>query len=305
MCKHKTLAFLAILLFSLLISQAYAWDWEFPEGLTVVVPDGMTWHFGDSWVNTTGTPMYITGWRISSWINYTVDGAGTQFIGRSPSNRPNLVYLDGVLKSEGDGWTYTNPLNITGATSSAWVSYGVIVHAAVSSTYLVYGTNITIYAEDSAVLNFKGVSSFITEVTSGLWNGTNCNLTITKAGGRMVFNAQNDSSLQVSTDALRQLQVTVIGAHLSLNRNTNIHSISWTSGNTVTISWGYATISIIDTYFMLGVGLAGIILIVAAPTWWALLFVKHGLDDDSMERLGYSMLLIILGFGFLVIWLWQ
>jgi len=55
---------------------------------------------------------------------------------------------------------------------------------------------------------------------------------------------------------------------------------------------------------MLGVGLAGIAMLIVGPTWFARTFVKHGLDTESIEHLGYAMLFVVLGFGFVVVWLW-
>ena len=55
---------------------------------------------------------------------------------------------------------------------------------------------------------------------------------------------------------------------------------------------------------MLGVGITGIIMMIAGPTMFARTFIKHGLDPDTVEWLGYAMLMIVMGFGFLVVWLW-
>ena len=59
-----------------------------------------------------------------SWLNYTIDGRGNQtldctylYSSYSPTRNPD-VYIDGVAKQEGDGWSGANfGITITGATS--------------------------------------------------------------------------------------------------------------------------------------------------------------------------------------------
>jgi len=65
---------------------------------------------------------------------------------------------------------------------------------------------------------------------------------------------------------------------------------------TMTPSW------IDNTTFALGV--SGLILMVASPTWCALTIRKKGLDPDSIERCAYGLLIFCCGFGLLIMWLW-
>jgi len=80
------------------------------------------WHFGTVWITST-IDMTVTAWFSGDWLNYTVPSSGTQQI--SNGSKPTGVYLDGVYKLEGFGWTYTDgTLIISGASASSWVYWG-------------------------------------------------------------------------------------------------------------------------------------------------------------------------------------
>lgn len=81
--------------------------------------EGNGWRFDNYWFSTSSANATISSWYQNNWLNYTVTGAGTQqtyYTGSKPSN----VYLNGVLKSENDGWSYfAGTTTITGATANA------------------------------------------------------------------------------------------------------------------------------------------------------------------------------------------
>lgn len=80
MCKHKKLYILTVFLLFFLPYQVCAVDWKFPDDITPVIPDGMTWHLGDYSIGTSGTDIQIVTWFVSDWVTYTVDSSGTQEI---------------------------------------------------------------------------------------------------------------------------------------------------------------------------------------------------------------------------------
>ena len=61
----------------------------------------------------------------------------------------------------------------------------------------------------------------------------------------------------------------------------------------------------VDRYTMVGIGLAGLILMAWCPTWIALKFRKKGLEVETIETMGYAMLLFFVGFGFFIIWIYS
>jgi hypothetical protein len=60
---------------------------------------------------------------VNDWLNYTVDSGGTQQI--SNGSKPTAVFLDGVFKTEGDGWSYSETtVTVDGATTLASLYWG-------------------------------------------------------------------------------------------------------------------------------------------------------------------------------------
>lgn len=63
--------------------------------------------------------------------------------------------------------------------------------------------------------------------------------------------------------------------------------------------------SILDQYFMFGIGVTGLLFVVFAPCWCIWEVKKHGVTEEAIERFGYAMLLFIVGFGLIVMYLWS
>jgi hypothetical protein len=115
-----------ISLFLLPFCTAASPDVQIP--FTLVIPAGLKVHFGDQWVSTTSTDMHITSWFSSSWVNYTVDGPGTQEI--CQGTRPGQVWVDGVQKTT-SGWTYSGTTStVNSAVSSVAIYWGNLVPTA-------------------------------------------------------------------------------------------------------------------------------------------------------------------------------
>ena len=170
-----------------------------------------------------------------------------------------------------------------------------------ADSLLASGTGFNVYFEDSA-LTFQAYSDIEFDCVSGTWNGTNGTLTVRTDSGSMSFIPVDNCTLNIGTVADRDFSVECSGA--SLTKTDGNYSVAILSGPRVTIRWRYLPWSLIDNYFMLGVGLTGIVLMIAGPTLFARTFIRHGLDSDSVEWLGYAMLMVVMGFGFLVVWLW-
>lgn len=80
------------------------------------------WFDNTLWITTT-TTLTIASWFTNSWLNYTQAAGGTQQI--SNGVKPNKVILDTVLRSEGDGWSYSSGIvTVTGATISSCLCWG-------------------------------------------------------------------------------------------------------------------------------------------------------------------------------------
>lgn len=83
-------------------------------------------YFGANGVRIYGANVTVHSFYEYDWLNYTVSNAlGTQLFYHSVS--PTEAYLDGVLSSEGDGWTYnedTDIITVQGAVATAHFYFG-------------------------------------------------------------------------------------------------------------------------------------------------------------------------------------
>jgi len=160
-----------------------------------------------------------------------------------------------------------------------------------------------IFADVNGGFVFWGDHYVNFSVVSGTWNGSDGQITVKSDSGTLVFTAQDNCSIEISVpETDRTFEVATSGA--TLTKSDGDYGVVITSGPKITITWRYLPWSMIDNYFMLGVGLTGILFMIAGPTWVAREFVKHGLTTEAIEKAGYAMLFLIMGFGFMVIWLW-
>jgi len=123
--KLTRLAFAASIFLSfLLLSSAYALPQaqQDPQWNIGLSPNIQTYFSESTWVNSSVEITVTSLWR-NNWFNYTVSGSGTQQIHNG--SKPSTVYVDGVAKLEGDGWSYTDgTVTVTGATNNASLYWG-------------------------------------------------------------------------------------------------------------------------------------------------------------------------------------
>ena len=126
--KCRKLSSLFLISFSILlaINAVFAMPTVFlPPNKTLAIPDGVKLHLGDYYVQSVGTPIHLVKWLSSNWINYTVDGAGTQTI-YYPTT-PETVYIDTVHHGIGDGWTYAaSIISVTAATGQVQIDFNTV-----------------------------------------------------------------------------------------------------------------------------------------------------------------------------------
>ena len=63
--------------------------------------------------------------------------------------------------------------------------------------------------------------------------------------------------------------------------------------------------SVVDLYTWLGIGLGGIALMVWSPAWVAWKIKKKGIDVDTVERIGFALVIFVMGFGLFISWLYH
>jgi hypothetical protein len=98
-------------------------------------------HFGDYWISTSGTDILITAWFENGWTNCTVYASGTQQIYNG--SKPEFVWINGILRDEGSGWTYTSGIVIiTSATSSFSLYWGTLEEEAPTYSNISHNTSL-------------------------------------------------------------------------------------------------------------------------------------------------------------------
>jgi len=181
----------------------------------------------------------------------------------------------------------------------------VLSHKVLSSSLLVSGSNFSLTFNAGDSLTLCGRNLLVFDVESGLWNGSSGAITVYNDRGRFSFYAENDTVLEVSSpDAPSGLDLSVSGASYT-QPSKFVWLVTITTNNTVTFVWNWRLPSWLDLYFMFGVGMAGLIMMVFAPAWVAMGVRRNAFQVDKIERIGYAVLIFCVGFGLFCCWLWS
>jgi len=176
-------------------------------------------------------------------------------------------------------------------------------HSYASSLY-VSGSDFSLIFSSGDSLRLQGSYDLIFDVENGLWNGSSGYVRVYRDRGRFSFYAENDSLLEVSSpDAPSGIDLTVSGASYS-KTDEFVWLVTIISSNTVTFVWNWKIESWLDKYFLFGVGIVGLIMMVFAPTWVALGLRRNAFQPEKLERIGIAFLLFVVGFGLFISWLW-
>ena len=135
-------------------------------------------------------------------------------------------------------------------------------------------------------------------------NATVTSLKVYADRGFFNFISVSDVLLNVSCPLLRfENEMRIEGAAYTQN-SIGDFGVFVPMNKTINISWAFYVPSLIDEYFMLGLGLVGLGFMVFAPSWVAWGIKKHGVTEEIIERFGYAMLLFLVGFGLIIMYLW-
>jgi len=172
-------------------------------------------------------------------------------------------------------------------------------------TPYISGTDFTIECSEGSSLAFQGDDSLQVEVLSGIWNSSSNYILTYNDGGQLTFVALNDTTLEVcSPDVEGGFNIQIIGANQTTHLGNLTYNMVVKSGDNVNILWNWRIESWIGKYTMFALGLSGLILMVASPSWVAYQLRKGGIKPEDFERTMYGLLLFCVGFGLLVMWLW-
>ena len=90
-------------------------------------------------------------------------------------------------------------------------------------------------------------------------------------------------------------------------------STLWTSSPSLFVDQIYLNVtcdiippfSVVDQHTWNGIFLGSLALMIWSPSWVAWKIKKKGIDSDTMERVGFGLILWIIGFGLFVSWLYH
>lgn len=176
------------------------------------------------------------------------------------------------------------------------------------------GFNIYLAGQGSIMFQHPDGSFFDTqflliEVLDGTWNGTDCQLYMTKRGGSLYFVSANNSHLQIYSSGATQLSIDGMEYQ---KITTTTWNATLTDGAAVQISWGYPLDLPHEANFMFWIGLSGIIMLVCGIMLSAYAFRHYTiftLDDKETiwdkEILPFCILLLLGGFCLIIAWLFS
>ena len=156
----------------------------------------------------------------------------------------------------------------------------------------------------SGSLSIQNEQEFVTfAVVSGTWNGSQASLDVDTSNGHLTFYSNDSCSLEMQITTDRTINVVVSGVSISA-LNETAFTITITTGQDVAISWGYNLESYTDEYTVLAFGLVGIGMMVFSPAWTIRKVLNEGVDVDSVEGIGYAVLIFIIGLGLFITFLY-
>ena len=217
-------------------------------------------------------------------VNYfTEDGSWTNHVGATPyidaSDAPtNYVYNS----LQTDTWDKIH-----------W--FGFEWNASISEI-----SNVTLSVRGARVYTW-GQGLFVPRINS---YGVDWNLT-QHSWDSSTFSYHNWTGIESYLDTAYKLQTSLLMLQ---------HNISSNGGLAIDHAYyivGYTYIppsppfSVVDQYTWLGIGLGGIALMVWSPAWVAWKIKKKGIDVDTIERIGFALVIFVMGFGLFISWLYH
>ena len=165
----------------------------------------------------------------------------------------------------------------------------------------VSSTQFTILLDGAGGLGFQNSEdmNLTLTVSSGTLNSTNSYLSMTHDEGRLTFNSSKNVVLQFHFN----------GCQASIKHNGVSNAIGY--GDTVSIAaneavrirWYWEMADWIGDWFMAGMGLGGIVL-VCFGSFWGVRQIRGFKGETDILSLGWAMMIILIGLGLLIGWLW-
>lgn len=164
-------------------------------------------------------------------------------------------------------------------------------HVATTQTFNTYFSN-------GSSLRFQNdINKTLTlQITNGTFNNSNCILAIERNMGQFIFSAQENATVLLASD---YSPISIVLDDVKLFPDDSFDTVT---NQTYTLKWLFYNRSIIDDYFLVGVGLFGLGLCIMSPIL-IINIIKAG-DWDKVDSIGLYFVLMLVGAGMMIIWLW-
>lgn len=216
-----------------------------------------------------------------------------------------------------------SPTSTISPTSTTTPTFQITTPYRDSSDPLVQGYNFNIYIDGQGGLAFQHDFNltFYIEVLDGVWDGRDCQLIMRGKSGVLYFVSYNSCSVQLYHYNDREIALTVEGMEVDIldpvppstgdfYKNGYVWNGTITAGSEVRISWNLPELLIYEENWMLYLGLIGLGLLIAGIFLTVYAFRHYKLftlgNEETVwekEILPICILLLIFGFGLLIIWL--
>jgi len=164
----------------------------------------------------------------------------------------------------------------------------------------VSSTAFTIILEDAGGIEFHNTDSMNLTITvaSGTLNSTESYLTMTTDKGSLQFNSSQNVVLNLYFNGC-QASVSVNDVQRSSEYG---ELISANSNDKVEVSWRWQMADLIGDWFIPGMGLGGIALMLFGG-FWAARQIRN-FSEVTILNIGWAMMIIFVGLGLTIGWLW-
>lgn len=201
------------------------------------------------------------------------------------------------------------------------LSFNVLVQVALAPSGVteVSGSGVSVYFSENQTLCLGTPDNVVNiTVTSGAINSSSSHyLVMSDGSGAFGFRSTDNATLrfealgynstldrfEIGETASYGFQLKTVGA--TKNKVTRyIYTLGLSSNTTVNLNWRFTKPTFFDIYLLLGIGVAGAIIMIVAVCWLAYSIRKHGfLHEDTFQRGYYSLLLFVVGLGMVLSWL--
>lgn len=276
---------------------------------------------GNGWWINSSRDLTLDCWFENNWINYTSTGLSLQYVFNG--FKPTLVTISGANMSEGHGWSYSETTHVIFLISldDVQIYFGALsvpppippssdippvsVDAATGYYPLIYGYNVSIYYPQTSSLGIQAQATLNFLVSSGTWDAYRVNMTVYPDWGIIYFLPTQDVNITVTTIGTSEVSLGVSGEGSNITKISETEwQVSFSQPYSSSISWNSKVISYIDLYTMMAVGLVGVGMMVAIPTWIAWHVKDHGLDTETWNRIFLGMAFFFMGMGLFLVWIW-